>query len=550
MYKKIYGYLNKKKANLLIVVSSAYLSILPNTMLYVLDREALMFLNFSFISVVANLLLAYSLLGLILLIFSFNKYVLKTVISILIISNAIFFYIFYVFHIDVGLGIILAILNTNFTEIKEQSSLISFSTVIYAILIILIPLIFVWKHQIKKDTQAKTVIVMLIIMIIGISLSFEKMNQNDDARGRRQITKLILPAITFFPNNYLYTIVKSYVMLKGNKFSNSDFLEKNNFQLKKSEPYTVVLVIGESARGANFSLGKYLRETNPLLKRVKNLVYFNDFKACYTSTIPSVSCMLSFMDAKTFNINTEENLYKNVDSFIEVFNKLNFDTYLITTNSYKAQDPSFYRLKSLKNITYMFYSLGYKDGDMNHKLKEILEKKSKKNTLIIIHSMGSHFKYSARYPEEFGEWSPICTSISNRDIQGCPNELLINEYDNSILYTDFVLNSFISTLKNSRALLIYTSDHGESLGELDKNGQPIFLHSMNPSVAPEEQLHVPTFIWFSESWLESFGKNQLVNARKKANRPMGHDYISHSIVDCAFIESKIINKKLSFCANN
>src|SRR5262245_34351689 len=59
------------------------------------------------------------------------------------------------------------------------------------------------------------------------------------------------------------------------------------------KPAVTVLVIGETARAANFSLNGYARPTNPGLAR-ENVVSFLDVRSCGTSTAVSVPCM--FLD--------------------------------------------------------------------------------------------------------------------------------------------------------------------------------------------------------------------------------------------------------------
>jgi glucan phosphoethanolaminetransferase (alkaline phosphatase superfamily) len=111
-------------------------------------------------------------------------------------------------------------------------------------------------------------------------------------------------------------------------------------------------------------------------------------------------------------------------------------------------------------------------------------------------------------------------------------------YDNSILYTDYVLSEIIARLKNKNAILFYTSDHGESLGE---NG----AYGHGGDNIPE-QMTVPFFIWTSDA----FNKNNpqmwqkiLANDKKEIN----YKYLFHSVLDCSGIKSDIIDSNLSLC---
>jgi lipid A ethanolaminephosphotransferase len=106
-----------------------------------------------------------------------------------------------------------------------------------------------------------------------------------------------------------------------------------------------------------------------------------------------------------------------------------------------------------------------------------------------LHLNGSHGPlYYKRYPKEFAKFQPECKTAS---VNECSVESLINAYDNSILYTDYLLANAIEKLEKSGvpSVLIYISDHGESLGE---NG--IFLHGFPYALAPKEQKEI---IWSS-----------------------------------------------------
>ena len=82
----------------------------------------------------------------------------------------------------------------------------------------------------------------------------------------------------------------------------------------------------------------------------------------------------------------------------------------------------------------------------------------------------------------------------------CTNEELINVYDNTIYYTSYIISALIKKAQkyaaNYNVVLIYVSDHGESLGE---NG--LYLHSAPYIVAPKEQTRVPFLLWATdETW--------------------------------------------------
>ncbi|KKX79910.1 hydrolase, partial [Vibrio parahaemolyticus] len=104
-----------------------------------------------------------------------------------------------------------------------------------------------------------------------------------------------------------------------------------------------------------------------------------------------------------------------------------------------------------------------------------------------------------RFPEEKAFFQPECPSA---DIANCRVEEPVNTYDNTIRYTDFVLEQTINKLKTLEAkyntALIYVSDHGESLGE-----SGMFLHGMPYGLAPGLQKRVPLILWMSPSFKQA-----------------------------------------------
>jgi lipid A ethanolaminephosphotransferase len=112
------------------------------------------------------------------------------------------------------------------------------------------------------------------------------------------------------------------------------------------------------------------------------------------------------------------------------------------------------------------------DNVLLYKLNDYINS-LKDDGVIVLHQMGSHGPaYYRRSTPEFRKFSPTCDS---NQIQDCTHEQLVNTYDNSLLYTDAMLDDTIKLLQQYsgkfNTALVYLSDHGESLGE---NG--MYLH--------------------------------------------------------------------------
>jgi lipid A ethanolaminephosphotransferase len=147
-------------------------------------------------------------------------------------------------------------------------------------------------------------------------------------------------------------------------------------------------------------------------------------------------------------------------------------------------------------------------------------------TLLVMHQKGSHGPaYYLRYPLDHQVFTPDCRVD---DVQQCPREHIVNAYDNTILYTDFVLARLIDELgalqDRADTVFLYVSDHGESLGE---NG--VYLHGLPYSLAPVEQVHIPMILWMSPGAAGSLRVDRAcVAGRREA--PLSHDNLFHSLL--------------------
>ena len=171
-------------------------------------------------------------------------------------------------------------------------------------------------------------------------------------------------------------------------------------------------------------------------------------------------------------------------------------------------------------------------------LQNYINEQNKRDTLIVLHTMGSHGPaYYKRYPEEFEVFKPICKT---NQLNECSNAQISNSYDNTILYTDYFLSKVIELLESnsqeSDTAMFYVSDNGESLGE-----GGLYLHGMPYFMAPNEQIDVPAFMWLDESLSEVFNKEKL---RKNAELPQSHDSLFHTLLGLMDVETKLYKKEM------
>ena len=179
------------------------------------------------------------------------------------------------------------------------------------------------------------------------------------------------------------------------------------------------------------------------------------------------------------------------------------------------------------------------DDVLLEELDDKLQQLSATTTFIVLHQMGSHGPtYYRRYPDAYKKFLPDCP---RSDIQNCTDQELSHTYDNTILYTDHVLNEVIERLqalpRGYQTAMVYVSDHGESLGE---NG--VFLHGLPYAFSPTEQTHIPMITWFSDAFNQDRGlkKECLMNLADSAT--FSHDHLFHMILSLLHVETSVFEK--------
>ena len=173
---------------------------------------------------------------------------------------------------------------------------------------------------------------------------------------------------------------------------------------------------------------------------------------------------------------------------------------------------------------------GNYDGILLEDLKQEIAACEAPKVLIVLHTSTSHGpEYYAKYPKEFEQFTPVCTTV---EMSKAKRSELINAYDNTILYTDYLLHSVIEVLREIdgvRSTMIFVSDHGESLGEGNR-----YMHGMPIAMAPKEQYEIPFIVWCSDT-------EQSIKPLKK----VGHYHVFHSVLNFLSIESPIYDESLN-----
>lgn len=318
------------------------------------------------------------------------------------------------------------------------------------------------------------------------------------------------------------------------------FLYPNAQLVPYEDPYktVLVLIIGETSRGMNFSLNGYSRQTNPYLSK-EDVISFVDVTSAGTSTAVSVPCMFSHLPR------TECDPVKaqNTENLLDVLQKAGYQILWLENDDGCKGVCS--RVPNKEMIEIGHPALCDKDSCFDEVMLEHLDdylKKVNQDTVVVLHLIGSHGPtYHKRYPDNFRIFTPTCDTA---DLQKCSRQQIINTYDNTVAYTDYIVAKAIELLKqrpNFEAGLLYVSDHGESLGE-----NALYLHGVPYAFAPKEQTQVPMILWMSEVMKKEDHVDYECLKEKVRPIALSHDNLFHSLLGLMEIKTELYNQQYDF----
>lgn len=292
-----------------------------------------------------------------------------------------------------------------------------------------------------------------------------------------------------------------------------------------------ILIVGETSRAANFSLGGYDRETNPLLAK-DNVVYFPKTSSCGTATAVSVPCMFSNMPRTGY----DESLAHHQEGLLDIIQRAGIQ---VLWNDNDGGCKGACDRVPHQDVTDLKLPGECIDGEcyddvLFHGLEQTIDN-MRGDGVIVLHTIGSHGPtYYNRYPPAFRRYTPTCDTS---EIQSCSQEQLKNSYDNTILYVDYIVDKAIKLLQSKQdkftTSLVYLSDHGESLGE---NG--VYLHGLPYTIAPETQKHVPMLVWLSDDYQKRYGINYSCLQKQAKENDYSQDNLFSTMLGLTGVETQ------------
>ena len=297
----------------------------------------------------------------------------------------------------------------------------------------------------------------------------------------------------------------------------------------------VILLVGETARADHWSLNGYPKLTNPLLSKEPNLVSFTNISSCGTSTAVSVPCMFTNFGRDGYS----QKKFNSTENALDVLKRAGVEVLWRDNNSSSkgVADRVTYQDYQTSKLNTVCDAEECRDEGMLVGLQEYINTHPKKDILIVLHTMGSHGPaYYKRYPKQFEHFTPTC---QDNQLEKCSQDSISNAFDNTIVYSDYVITKTIELLKANQdkyeTSMIYMSDHGESLGE---NG--VYLHGMPYAIAPKAQKNPATAIWVGKG----FHGVTVDKLKPFANEALSHDNLFHTLLGSFEVQSEVYKPQL------
>ncbi|WP_271273462.1 phosphoethanolamine transferase [Aliamphritea hakodatensis] len=468
-------------------------------------------------------------------------YITKPLFSLILITSSMVSYSMYNYGIYIDYGMVENIFET---DTAEASAYVSLYSACWVLLLGILPALLLISTRRRKQTILSLLLekCLGIATAVGIILVIFWLYYQDYSsvgRNNHYLKKMIVPT------EYIYStanyVNQTYLTEPVSHTQIGTDAQQKPAATRSEKPTLMVFVLGETARAQNYELNGYPRATNRYTRDM-NVISFQDVTSCGTATALSVPCMFSNLNREDY----DKQIAANQDNLLDILQRAGIDILWKENDggdkgvadrvkSEVIERGSSHPLCNGKTC----YDMALLDNFSNN------VSSLKNNRLIALHLIGSHGPtYYQRYPAEFKAFTPDCP---RSDIENCEISEIVNTYDNTLLYTDYVISQTIEKLKalesEYNTALFYISDHGESLGE---NG--VFLHGIPYLLAPETQKKVPLITWFSDGFLRQ--KNLSTDCLKKQAQSgsYSHDNVFHSMLGIMDVTTSVYTPSLDLFA--
>ncbi|GJL36931.1 phosphoethanolamine transferase EptA [Enterobacter hormaechei] len=473
---------------------------------------------------------AFSVINIVLTLASFLRLD-RLTISLFVLVSAAAQYFIMSFGIIIDRSMVTNILDTT---PAESFALLSPRMIVVLLLSGVLMVLIAWWIKIKAPVSAwRSIISRLVsiavsaLLIVFVALLFYK-DYASLFRNNKELVKSLSPSnsITAGLSWYSHHRMDNLPLVRIGE----DAQQRAQMQNGPRKNLTI-LIVGETSRAANFSLGGYAHDTNPRLKQ-DNVVYFPNTTSCGTATAISVPCMFSNMPRQNY----DEELAHHQEGLLDIIQRAGIQVLWNENDGgcKGACDRVPHQDVTALNLPGLCIDGECQDEALFHQLEDYINN-LQHDGVIVLHTIGSHGPtYYNRYPAAFRKFTPTCDTSQ---IQTCTQEQLVNTYDNTILYIDYIVDKAIKLLQSKQdkftTSLVYLSDHGESLGE-----DGVYLHGLPYSIAPETQKHIPMLIWLSEDYQKRYGVDNQCLQKEAQQKHFSQDNLFSTMLGMTGVSTK------------
>lgn len=436
------------------------------------------------------------------------------------------------------------VINALQTDVRETRDLLSLGLLLSLLLIAGPPLLLLWRQPVAQTRWLRRAGWNLaglaggLLLAVALALSsFAELAST--MRNHKSLRYMITPVNAIWAG--VAVAVKTQRAPKGPPEvvgADATLLPRP----ASARPPLVVVVVGETARAANFSLNGYGPLTNPQLAQ-RPVLSFKDVTSCGTSTAASLPCMFSHLGREEFIKQKQSQ-----ESLLDVLQRVGLAVLWLDNQSgckgICDRVPNAQAITPVRKDIPLPAGLCGEDGecldeallhDLDARIAALDPQRVARGVVLVLHQMGSHGPaYYKRTPPQRKPFQPECQSNA---LQQCPLDQVRNAYDNTIAYTDLVLARTIDWLQTQQQRfhpsMLYVSDHGESLGE-----NKLFLHGMPYAIAPREQKHVPLIVWLPPESAAVAGVDRQC-LEQHLDQPLSHDGLYHTVLRLSGVKTSL-----------
>lgn len=306
-----------------------------------------------------------------------------------------------------------------------------------------------------------------------------------------------------------------------------------------------VLIINESVTRNHMSLYGYPRNTTPGLSSMsEQLFVLRDACSSHDNTLEALKHMLTF----TTDVGQE---LVNTPNLIQLMKAAGFTTYWLSNQQSVSLGDSYisFIAKSADHKIFVNHRRLNEGVSLDEKLlgplAEVLKSDAEKK-FIVIHMIGAHAGYDLRYPRSYAffDGEKVDPMVSGKTLSSVFSMKKYNEYDNAILYNDYVSIRVMKELDlDMPVTAFYLSDHGEAIDEHDG----FFGHGMN--LPYRSMYEIPAFFWFSQEARKAFG-GKIKNLQRNLAEPFQGDQTIHTLLDLYGIRYPLVKLQNSLVQEN